>query len=58
MPARVTSTLRPTSTPYRNHGRYVSQVARVNEANVADGFLLPVDAEISTSSAARSAVGR
>jgi hypothetical protein len=43
---------------YRNHGRYVSQVARVNEANVAAGYLLPVDAEISTSSAARSAVGR
>lgn len=43
---------------YRNHGRYVSQVAQVNAANVAVGYLLPVDAEISTSTAARSTVGR
>ena len=43
---------------YRNHGRYVSQVAKVNESNVAAGYILPVDAEISTSNAAGSTVGR
>lgn len=43
---------------YRNHGRYVSQVAKVNEANVAAGFVLAVDGGISTSNAARSAIGR
>jgi hypothetical protein len=43
---------------YRNHGRYVSQVARVNEANVAAGFLVPVDSEESTSLAAGSSIGR
>ena len=43
---------------YRNHGRYVSQVARVNEANVAAGFILPVDADIATSNAATSPVGK
>jgi hypothetical protein len=40
---------------YRNSGRYVSQVARVNESNVAAGYILAVDGEISTSNAARSA---
>ena len=43
---------------YRNHGRYVSQVARVNEANVAAGFLVPADSEESTGLAARSGIGR
>ena len=43
---------------YRNTGRYVSQVARVNEANVAAGFILAIDSDISTSDAARSAVGK
>lgn len=43
---------------YRNHGRYVSQVARVNAANVAAGFLLPADSAASTSGAARSPVGK
>jgi len=43
---------------YRNHGRYVSQVARVNEANVAAGFLVPDDSEESTANAARSGVGK
>jgi hypothetical protein len=43
---------------YRNHGRYVSQVARVNEANVAAGFLVPADSEDSTGLAARSGIGR
>jgi len=43
---------------YRNHGRYISQVARVNEANVTAGYILAIDSEISTSNAARSSVGR
>ncbi len=43
---------------YPNHGRYVSRVVKVNEANVAAGYVLPVDAEISTSNAARSTIGR
>lgn len=43
---------------YRNKGRYVSQVARVNEANVDAGYILTIDSEISTSNAARSSVGR
>ncbi len=43
---------------YPNHGRYVSQVARVNAANVRAGYLLPVDSEESTASAAGSGVGR
>jgi hypothetical protein len=43
---------------YRNHGRYVSQVAQVNSANVKAGFLLPADSEESTANAAESAVGR
>lgn len=43
---------------YRNHGRYVSQVARANEANVAAGFLLPADSEESTANAAQSRVGK
>jgi hypothetical protein len=43
---------------YSNHGRYISQVARVNEANVAAGFLVPADSQESTANAARSEVGR
>jgi hypothetical protein len=43
---------------YRNKGRYVSQVARVNEANVAAGYILAVDSGISTSNAAQSSIGR
>ena len=43
---------------YRNHGRYVSQVAQVNAANVKAGFLLPADSEESTGNAAESTVGR
>jgi len=43
---------------YRNHGGYVSQVTRVNEANVAAGFLVPDDSEESTANAARSGVGK
>jgi len=43
---------------YRNHGRYVSQVARANEVNVAAGFLLPADSDESTANAAQSRVGQ
>lgn len=43
---------------YPNHGRYVSQVARVNADNVRAGYLLPVDSEESTANAAGSGVGR
>lgn len=43
---------------YRNHGKYVSQVARANAANVTAGYLLPVDSEQSTAAAAESTVGR
>jgi hypothetical protein len=43
---------------YRNHGRYVSQVARANAANVAAGFLLPADSDESTANAAQSRVGK
>jgi len=43
---------------YRNHGRYVSQVAQVNGANVKAGFLLSADSEESTGRAAGSTVGK
>jgi hypothetical protein len=43
---------------YRNHGRYVSQVAQANAENVRAGFLLPADSEESTAAAAESGVGR
>jgi hypothetical protein len=43
---------------YRNHGRYVSQVARVNADNVRAGYLVPADRETSTSDAAGSDIGR
>jgi hypothetical protein len=43
---------------YRNHGRYVSQVSNVTERNLADGFLVPADADATVSEAARSAVGK
>jgi len=43
---------------YRNHGRYVSQVAQANGANVKAGFLLPADSEESTGNAAGSTVGK
>jgi hypothetical protein len=46
------------ATLYRNHGRYVSEVARVNAANVAAGFLLPADSGASTAGAAGSPVGK
>jgi hypothetical protein len=43
---------------YRNHGRYVSQVAQTNTANATAGFLLPADSEESTANAAESGVGQ
>jgi hypothetical protein len=43
---------------YRNHGQYVSQVARVNAANVKAGFLLRADSQESTGNAAASTVGK
>jgi hypothetical protein len=43
---------------YRNHGQYVSPVARVNAANVKAGFLLQADSQESTGSAAGSTVGK
>jgi hypothetical protein len=43
---------------YRNHGQYVSQVARVNTANVKAGFLLRADSQESTGNAAASTVGK
>jgi hypothetical protein len=43
---------------YRNHGQYVSQVARVNAANVKAGFLLQADSQESTGNAAASTVGK
>jgi hypothetical protein len=43
---------------YRNHGQYVSQVARSNSANVKAGFLLQADSQESTGSAAASTVGK
>ena len=43
---------------YRNHGRYVSQVAQANTANVKAGFLLSADGEESTANAAESGIGK
>jgi hypothetical protein len=43
---------------YRNHGKYVSQVSQVNDANVDAGYILEVDSEISTSKAAQSDIGK
>src|SRR4029434_8800089 len=42
---------------YPNHGSYVSKVAHASNAAVAAGFLLPVDAEITTEKAAGSIIG-
>ncbi|MGH3070700.1 MAG: alpha/beta hydrolase domain-containing protein [Gaiellaceae bacterium] len=43
---------------YRNHGRYVSAVARTDAANVEAGFLLPADAEENQREAARTSAGK
>ena len=42
---------------YRNHGQYVSGVARSDNANVAAGYLLRADAEENQREAAQSGVG-
>ena len=42
---------------YRNHGQYVSGVARSDDANVAAGYLLQADAEENQRAAAQSGVG-
>ena len=42
---------------YRNHGQYVSGVARSDDANVAAGYLLEADAEENQRAAAHSSVG-
>jgi hypothetical protein len=42
---------------YRNHGRYVMDVAGKNTANRNAGFLVPADSEESTANAAESTVG-
>ena len=42
---------------YRNHGQYVSGVARSDDANVAAGYLLQADAEENQRAAAHSTVG-
>jgi len=43
---------------YRNHGQYVSRVSQVNDANVRAGYILRVDAQASTMTAAHSEVGK
>jgi hypothetical protein len=43
---------------YRNHGSYVSQVAKVSDQNVKDGFILRPDAQATKAGAARSSVGK
>jgi hypothetical protein len=42
---------------YPNHGSYVSKVAKASRAAVDAGFLLPLDAEITTEKAAGSIIG-
>jgi len=49
----------PDGTPrFRNHGSYVSQFTHQVESLVAEGFLLPEDAERMVSEAAKSDVGK
>lgn len=43
---------------YASHGQYVSRVARVNDDNVAAGYIVEADAEANKREAARSDVGR
>jgi hypothetical protein len=43
---------------YRNHGQYVSRVSNVNDRNVESGYILEEDAEIDTTEAARSGIGK
>jgi hypothetical protein len=46
------------SARFRNHGSYVSQFARHTERLVAQGFLLPADADLMIAEAASSEVGK
>jgi hypothetical protein len=43
---------------YPGHGTYVSQVARVTERNLQEGFIAPEDAEATIRSAAQSGIGK
>lgn len=43
---------------YRNHGSYVSTVARTTEANLAHGFIVVEDAQWTIRDAAHSGIGR
>lgn len=43
---------------YRNHGQYVSAVAKANNRNVAAGFIVQADAEANKREAAQSDVGK
>jgi hypothetical protein len=43
---------------YANHGTYVSRVARVAQHNVAQGFIVPEDAEATVAAAAHAVTGR
>ena len=43
---------------YRNHGQYVSRVSNVNDRNVESGYILEEDAEIDTTEAAQSRIGK
>jgi Alpha/beta hydrolase domain len=43
---------------YRNHGKYVSQVTNTTERNVANGYILPADAQQTIKEAAKSKIGK
>ncbi len=43
---------------YPNHGKYVSQVARVTNANLRDGYIVPEDADATIREAAQSEIGK
>ncbi len=43
---------------YANHGTYVSRVAQAAQENVAQGFIVPEDAEAAIAAAADSVIGR
>ena len=43
---------------YPNHGQYVSNVAHVVEENLADGYIIDVDAIASQEEAAESSIGK
>ena len=43
---------------YPTHGKYVSKVARINEQNVKDGYLLRSDAQTIKHEATQSSIGQ